>query len=201
MKNLPLVLASSSASRKMILNKLGVPYEVIIPNIEEVVLENESVQDHVLRLAKEKALKAAHDISGKINFTAALIIGCDSVCVLNGEIMSKPENHAAAVQQLRAASGKIIYFYSGLALYNSQTKHLQQGVVKTEVHFKHLSDTSIETYLQKDKPYSCAGSIRAEGLGIILVEKMIADDPNSLIGLPLIKLIEMLEKENFQFLL
>jgi septum formation protein len=198
MKNLSLVLASSSASRKMILNKLGIPYQAIAPDIDETVLPHETVEAHVLRLAKEKALKVTEDIATKT--PAALVIGCDSVCILNGEIMSKPENHAAAVQQLQASSGKVVYFYSGLALYNSQTKNLQQTIVHTEVHFKQLTNELIEAYLQKDKPYCCAGSIRAEGLGIILIEKMIADDPNSLVGLPLIKLVEMLEKENFQFI-
>lgn len=198
MKNLPLILASSSASRKMIVDKLGIPYQVMAPDIDETVFPDESVEDYVLRVSKEKAMKISQDIAA--NISAALIIGCDSVCVLNDTIMSKPENHAAAVQQLQASSGKIVYFYSGLALYNSQTSNLQQTVVRTEVHFKQLTDTIINAYLQKDAPYSCAGSIRAEGLGIILIEKMIADDPNSLVGLPLIKLVEMLEKEKFQFM-
>ena len=113
--------------------------------------------------------------------------------------MSKPETHEAAVAQLQASSGKIIYFYSGLALYHSGRQHLQQKVVRTEVHFKSLSAELIEAYLQKDQPYHCAGSIQAEGLGIILIDKMIADDPNSLVGLPLIELIKMLENEHFQF--
>lgn len=191
--NLPLVLASSSASRKMILNKLGVTFKTVSPDIDETVWPSEEVKAHVLRLAKEKALKGAED------YPAALIIGCDSVCVLDGKIVSKPEDHEAAVAQLKACSGKIIYFYSGLALYNSKTKNLQQTVVTTEVHFKVLNDALIETYLKKDQPYHCAGSIQAEGLGIILVEKMIADDPNSLIGLPLIELIGMLERERFAF--
>ena len=193
-----LILASSSPSRKMILNKLQIKYEAVSPDINEEVLPNERVEDHVLRLSKEKALKVAESVY----YTAfpALIIGCDSVCVLNNQIMSKPENHEKAVAQLQASSGKIVYFYSGLSLYNAVTQNLQQELVRTEVHFKTLSDELIETYLQRDKPYYCAGSIQAEGLGVILIEKMIADDPNSLIGLPLIALIRMLEKERFAFL-
>ena len=193
-----LILASSSSSRKMILTKLGVPYQIIVPDIDETVLDGETVEGHVLRLAKEKALKVAQDIAH--DTADALIIGCDSVCVLNGHIMSKPENHATAVAQLQASSGKIVYFYSGLALYNVRTKNLQQDVVRTEVHFKTLSHDTIEHYLQKDQPYHCAGSIKAEGLGIILVEKMLADDPNSVVGLPLIALIRMLEQEQFPLL-
>lgn len=193
-----LILASSSPSRKMILNKLQLSYEAISPDIDESLLTNESVQAHVLRLAKEKALKVASDLPKET--LPAFVIGCDSVCVLNDEIMSKPETHENAVKQLEASSGKIIYFYSGLTLYNASTKKLQEKIVRTEVHFKQLSKELIETYLQLDKPYHCAGSIRAEGLGIVLINKMIADDPNSLVGLPLIALIEMLENEGFQLM-
>lgn len=192
--NPALILASSSASRKMILDKLELPYETIKPDIDEAILEGEEVEAHVLRLAKEKALKVADSIPN------ALIIGCDSVCILNDQIMSKPETHDAAVAQLQASSGKVIYFYSGLALYNSATQNLQQSVVRAEVHFKTLTPELIEAYLQKAQPYQCAGSIKAEGLGILLIDKMIADDPNSLVGLPLIELIRMLENENFDIL-
>lgn len=192
--NRPLILASSSSSRKMIMDKLGISYQAISPDIDEVVLPNEKVEAHVLRLAKEKALKVAESAKD------SLIVGCDSVCVLDGKIVSKPESHENAVLQLKACSGKVIYFYSGLVLYNSKTKSLQQEVVKTEVHFKKLQDDLIERYLKKDQPYHCAGSIQAEGLGIILVEKMLADDPNSLVGLPLIALIKMLEHEKFSLI-
>lgn len=194
---LKLILASSSPSRKMILNKLQLDYRAISPDIEEKVLPDETVGDHVLRLSREKAMKVAEDFLP--SDSPAFIIGCDSVCVLNNQIMSKPETHQNAVAQLQASSGKIIYFYSGLSLYNTATKNLQQELVQTEVHFKVLSNELIETYLLKDKPYYCAGSIQAEGLGILLIDKMIADDPNSLVGLPLIALIRMLEQEGFAF--
>lgn len=194
---LKLILASSSPSRKMILNKLQIKYEAISPDIDEAVLPNEDVEAHVLRLSQEKAMKVAECFSE--TSSPALIIGCDSVCVLNGAIVSKPETHENAVAQLRASSGRVVYFYSGLSLYNTQTGALQQELVRTEVHFKLLSDQLIESYLQRDKPYYCAGSIQAEGLGVILIDKMIADDPNSLIGLPLIALIRMLEKEGLLF--
>ena len=199
MKNNPLlILASSSSSRKMILDKLGVPYQTLSPDIDEQVLAGETVEGHVLRLSKEKALKIASDIMH--TSSQALIIGCDSVCVLNGEIMSKPENHETAIAQLQAASGKVVYFYSGLTLYNSKNNTCQQEVVRTEVYFKSLSQAMIEAYLKKDQPYHCAGSIKAEGLGIVLVEKMLADDPNALVGLPLIALIRMLEAEGFSLI-
>ena len=189
-----IILASSSSSRKMILNKLQLPYQAISPEIDEQVLEGEGPEAHVLRLAKNKALKVSKDLKG------ALVIGCDSVCVLNGKIVSKPENHAEALQQLKDSSGKIIYFYSGLVLYNTQVEKFQEAVIKTEVHFKVLSEPLIEAYLKQDQPYQCAGSIKAEGLGVVLIKKMIADDPNSLVGLPLIKLIEMLENEGVKLL-
>ncbi len=188
-----LILASSSSSRKMILDKLQLAYEVIPPDIDESVLPNEVVNDHVLRLASEKAMKIANNLPHEK--LPALIIACDSVCVLNDEIVSKPETHENAIKQLMAASGKIVYFYSGLVLYNTKTNFFQKDLVKTEVHFKSLSYELINAYLKKDRPYYCAGSIQAEGLGVILIKKMIADDPNSLIGLPLISLIAMLEKE------
>jgi len=197
--NLNLVLASSSPSRKMLLDKLQIPYETYTPDIDESVLPEETPEHHVLRLSKNKALKIAEQLNSnnhKNNNKNYLIIGCDSVCVLNHQIMSKPENHLDAVSQLRASSGKIIYFYSGLSLYNTHTQRLQQEVVTTEVHFKKLSEVLIQAYLKKDQPYHCAGSVKAEGLGIILFNKIVSDDPNSLIGLPLIALIKMLENES-----
>ena len=187
-----LILASSSPSRKMILDTLGIPYDIQIPHIQEDVHLHETPEEHVLRLSKEKAVAIANRINHDVT---ALIIGCDSVCVLKGEIVSKPETHDRAVAQLQAASGQCVYFYSGLSLYNTKTNHLQQEVVCTQVYFKKLSQALIEAYLEKDKPYHCAGSLRAEGLGIILIEKLVSEDPNSLIGLPLIALIRLLEKE------
>lgn len=114
--------------------------------------------------------------------------------------MSKPESHPEAVHQLQASSGKVIFFHTGLVLLNSKTNTLQKEVVTTEVHFKPLSDELIEAYLLRDQPYGCAGSIKVEGLGVILIDKMIADDPNSVVGLPLIKLVEMLGRAQFQLL-
>lgn len=186
---LPLILASSSSSRKMLLDKLNFPYRAVAPDIDETVLKNETAEKHVLRLAEAKAKKIAEIEKN------ALIIGCDSVCVLNRKIVSKPENHNEAFRQLKAASGKIIYFYSGLVLCNSETKKTQKKSVKTAVHFKKLSDKMIEDYLKMDQPYHCAGSIKIESLGIFLIKKMVSEDPNSVIGLPLIVLITMLENE------
>jgi MAF protein len=171
-----------------------VPFAQAIPNIDESVLPNENPIDHVLRLAITKAQKIAD------THKEALVIGADSVAILNNEIVSKPESYDIAVQQLQHASGNIIYFHTGLALVNSKTGHIQSTVETIKVHFKTLSIASIKAYLEKDQPYDCAGSIKAEGLGIALIEKFDCEDPNSLIGLPLIKLIKMLEQENFHIL-
>lgn len=193
-----LILASSSPSRKMVLNKLNIAYQAISPDIDEALLPNETVEKHVIRLAQEKALKVAEALSH--DKSPMLLIGCDSVCLLDGQIVSKPEIHENAVKQLKASSGNVIFFYSGLVLYSTKSKNLQREVIRTEVHFKKLSDKLIESYLQAEKPYNCAGSIRAEGLGIILMDKIIADDPNSLVGLPLIALVNMLQNEGYAIL-
>jgi MAF protein len=186
-----LILASSSKSRFHILSKLQVPFAQVIPDIDESVLPNEQPIDHVLRLATSKAKKVAESHKN------ALIIAADSVAILNNEIVSKSETYENAVQQLQHASGNIIYFHTGLCLMNSKSGNIQTTVETIKVHFKKLSDQTIKAYLKKDKPFDCAGSIKAEGLGIALIEKFDCDDPNSLIGLPLIKLISMLEKEGF----
>ena len=186
-----LILASSSKSRFHILSKLQVPFAQVIPDIDESVLPGEEPIAHVLRLAVNKAKKVAETHQN------ALIIAADSVAILNNEIVSKPETYENAVKQLQHASGNIIYFHTGLCLINSKTGNIQTAVETIKVHFKQLSLQSIKAYLEKDKPFDCAGSIKAEGLGIALIEKFDCDDPNSLIGLPLIKLISMLENEGF----
>ncbi|MDO8953238.1 MAG: nucleoside triphosphate pyrophosphatase [Gammaproteobacteria bacterium] len=186
-----LILASSSKSRFQILSKLQLPFAQVIPDIDESVEPNEKPLAHVLRLATQKAQKVAE------SHPNALIVGADSVAILNNEIVSKPASHEDAVRQLHHASGNSIYFHTGLALVNSNNGRIQTCVETIKVHFKQLSLASIEAYLEKDKPYDCAGSIKAEGLGIALIEKFDCEDPNSLIGLPLIKLISMLEKEGF----
>lgn len=184
-----LILASSSPSRYQILSKLQIPFAQVAPNIDESVLPGEGPIDHVVRLAKTKALTAA-----KLHKNA-LIIGADSVAILNNEIVSKPETYDNAVKQLQHASGKCIEFHTGLALVNSDTGNIQTSVETIKVHFKSLSLETITAYLEKDKPYDCAGSIKAEGLGIALIKKCECLDPNALIGLPLIRLVDMLEKE------
>lgn len=189
--NPKLVLASSSPFRKSLLERLQIPFEAVNPDIDEAPSIGESPEDLVERLAREKA-KAIASI-----YQDALIIGSDQVALHGDRIIGKPHSHENAVAQLRTASGKKIQLFTGLALINTSSKTIQSDVVPYTVHFKELSDHVIESYLRKEKPYNCAGSVRAEGLGIALLKRFEGDDPNALIGLPLIRLVSMLEKEGF----
>ena len=186
-----LVLASPSPFRKAILEKLGIEFDTASPETDEMALENESPQALVERLSIAKA-KAIADISDN-----ALVIGSDQVSVINGEIIGKPHTHENAVKQLQNASGKTVRFFTGLCLYNSRTGQYQSEVVPFNVVFRNLTDQQIEHYLRKEEPYNCAGSFKSEALGIVLFEKLEGDDPNTLMGLPLIRLVKMLEQENF----
>lgn len=149
----------------------------------------------VTRLAQAKAQSLA------TRFPNHLIIGSDQVCVLDGEITGKPHTEENARRQLRKASGSIITFYTGLALYNSASGHLQTECEPFDVHFRHLSDKEIEGYVRKENPLQCAGSFKSEGLGITLFERLEGRDPNTLVGLPLIALCQMLRRENHNPLL
>lgn len=189
-----LVLASSSPFRRQILDKLNLDYECHLPDIDESPLNNEQAIDLVERLAIAKAQAVAEA------YPNALIIGSDQVAVIDGKIVGKPHTHEKAAQQLKSASGNAVTFYTGLALHNNATGDTQSEVVPFSVHFRELSDGMIEKYLQAEKPYNCAGSFKSEGMGIALFEKLEGDDPNTLIGLPLIRLIRMLENENFPVL-
>ena len=189
-----LVLASTSPFRKTILEKLGVTFEVVSPEVDETALLNETPQQLVERLAIAKAKAVAENMDG------ALIIGSDQVSVINGEIIGKPHSHENAIKQLQSASGKTITFYTGLCLYNSSTNQYQSEVVPFNVVFRELTEEQIEHYLKKEKQYNCAGSFKSEALGIVLFEKLEGDDPNTLMGLPLIRLVKMLEKEDFTIL-
>ena len=185
-----LVLGSTSPFRREILNKLELDFETAAPDIDESALENETPEQLVLRLAEQKARAVGKD------FTEHLIIGSDQVAVIDGEILGKPHTHERAVEQLSNASGKTVRFYTGLCLYNSATNVAQSEAVPFDVVFRKLNTSQIENYLEKEKPYKCAGSFKSEALGITLFEKLLGDDPNTLIGLPLIRLVAMLEKEN-----
>lgn len=189
-----LVLASSSPFRQEILKKLGVTFETASPDIDESRLENETPKQLVTRLAEHKA----RAVSGL--FPQHLIIGSDQVAVIDNEILGKPHTHERAVEQLRNASGKTVRFYTGLCLYNSENNISQSEAVPFDVVFRKLGQSQIENYLLAEKPYNCAGSFKSEALGIALFEKLLGDDPNTLIGLPLIRLVAMLEKQGFNII-
>jgi len=191
MPNPRLILGSSSPFRKILLERLMLPFETANPNIDETPLEGETPIKLVERLAIAKAQEIA-----KTN-PNSLIIGSDQVALHGKEIVGKPHTHERAVEQLKTASGKKIELFTGLALINSITGSIQSEVVPFTVHFKKLSESTIERYLRKEKPYNCAGSVRSEGLGVVLFERFEGDDPNALIGLPLIRLVAMLENQDF----
>ena len=186
-----LILASTSPYRKALLERLQVQFLCDSPDIDESPLAGESVEDMVVRLAEFKA----EAVAGK--YPDALIIGSDQSAVLEGEILTKSGNFENAVKQLQKASGKRIVFQTGVCLLNTQTGNIQTACVPYTVVFKPLTREMIEHYLKKEQPYNCAGSFKSEGLGIALFDKFEGDDPNALIGLPLIKLIAMLENEGF----
>lgn len=186
-----LVLASTSPYRRMLLEKLGIPFECAAPEVDETPQPGESPRHLVMRLAKEKAQSLA------ARYPAHLIIGSDQVCVLDGEITGKPHTEENACQQLLRARGTIVTFYTGLALYNSATGHLQTECEPFDVHFRHLSEQEIVDYVRRERPLNCAGSFKSEGLGIALFDKLDGRDPNTLVGLPLIALCQMLRREEY----
>ena len=191
---LPLILGSSSPFRAQLLTKLGIPFKVVAPHIDEHPLDNEKPQKLACRLSEQKAYAVAKKHS------PALIIGSDQVATLDNNIIDKPNNHQNARQQLIAASGKTMVFFTGLALLNSQSGNIKSLVETFAVSFRDLSIDEIDFYLRFDKPYQCAGSFKSEGLGISLCNQLSGDDPNSLIGLPLIKLTELLKAEGVNVL-
>jgi len=189
-----LVLGSTSPFRKALLERLHIDFICDAPDIDETPLHNEDVEKMVMRLSVAKA----EAIAG--NHSHALIIGSDQSAVLNGEKLSKPGNFENAFKQLTRASGQKITFQTGLCLLNTETGNIQSTCVPYTVVFKELTAKMIENYLHKEKPYNCAGSFKSEGLGIALFERFEGDDPNALIGLPLIQLVNFLDNEGFSIL-
>lgn len=185
----PIVLASSSPYRRELLAKLQLTFECYTPAIDETPLPDELASDLVTRLSQQKARSVAQ------HYPQHLIIGSDQAASLQGEILGKPGSHSAALEQLSACSGKVVTFYTAVCLLNSQTGTMQNSVVPFEVSFRPLNRATIERYLRAETPYDCAGSFKAEGLGIALFETLHGDDHNALIGLPLIALVTMLARE------
>ena len=181
-----LVLGSSSPFRATLLGKLNLPFITVSPDIDESPQQKETPTALVERLAQQKAMAIAADHSH------ALIIGSDQVAVINGNILGKPGTHDKALEQLKLASGKTVRFVTGLALYDARRDKMQSLVEPFDVTFRTLTDNEIEAYLLAEQPYQCAGSFKSEGLGICLFDQLSGDDPNSLVGLPLIQLTRLL---------
>jgi len=189
-----LVLASTSPFRRDLLNRLGISFKTANPQTDESPLPGESPENTALRLSEAKARAVAH------LFPDALIIGSDQVAILDGQVYGKPGTHDNAVRQLQTMRGKTVNFYTGLCLLDAKSGTAQICGIPTLVTFRNLTDGEIENYLRREQPYNCAGAAKSEGLGIAIIARMQGDDPNALIGLPLIALCDLLRKAGFPVL-
>jgi len=183
---LTIVLASSSPYRAQLLERLGLPFVQDAPEIDETRRPGEKAPSYVERLARQKAAVTAARHAG------ALVIGADQCSERGGDILGKPHTPQRAVAQLMAASGQVVTLWTGVALHDGRSGQTTGRVVPFRVHFRTLSREAIERYVTADQPIDCAGAFRAEGLGISLFERLEGDDPNALIGLPLIALTDLL---------
>ena len=184
-----IVLGSSSPFRKQLLSQILTDFITCSPDIDETPLSAETPQQLVERLALQKAEAVA------VEHPQALIISSDQVSILDGRINGKPGNFENAFSQLKSSSGNRVTFLTSLCLYDAKTKQFLLDTEPFAVHFRELNDDEIARYLEKEAPFNCAGSFKSEGLGIALFKKLEGDDPNSLIGLPLIKLVAMLKQK------
>jgi len=196
--SLPLLLASSSIYRQQLLEKLQLPFSMASPDIDESLRAHEDPRGYVQRLAIEKAKALANDYPNHI------IIGSDQCAVLEVDgqqvILGKPHTVENALKQLSQASGKQVTFLTGLCVFNSQTQQEVSLVEPFSVHFRTLTQAQIERYIEQESPLDCAGSFKSEGLGIRLFSALEGRDPNSLIGLPLIALVDLLEQQGIEVL-
>jgi septum formation protein len=185
----PLVLASTSPYRRELLHRLGIPFAIANPGVDEAALPAETPVDTAQRLAEAKARAV------RVEHPRALIIGSDQVAYADGRVFGKPGNRERAMEQLRALRGRSVTFHTALCLFNAASGRVQLEGVPVEVRFRHLADDELGRYLDREPAFNCAGSARYEGLGISLLEYLRGDDPNALIGLPLIALCRMLRNE------
>lgn len=192
---LPLYLASTSVYRQQLLSKLTAAFTAVKPDVDETPLPAETASQLVHRLALAKANSIASTLQ------CGLVIGSDQVAVFANEIIGKPHTTENAVKQLTRFSGNTVTFLTGLALVNADTGRAQVVVEPFDVTFRHLSDAEIDAYIAKEQPLDCAGSFKSEGLGITLFSSLNGNDPNSLIGLPLIRLNALLLNEGVNVLL
>jgi len=188
----PLILASASAYRRELLQRLGVPFAVVVPAIDESPLPGEHPAEVAVRLAQAKARAVAPANP------QALIVGSDQVAEFAGQAMGKPRDRNHALDMLRAMRGQTIVFHTALALLNAGTGRLHSALVDVATTFRTLDDRALAAYVDRDQPYDCAGAMRVETLGILLCTRVASDDPTALIGLPLIRLTDMLLAEGVQ---
>ena len=190
----PLVLASTSPYRKRLLERLGIGFDVVAPELDEHALRGEAPADTACRLADAKARAVA------TRYAQALVIGSDQVADADGVAISKPGDHRSAVAQLATLSGRTIVFHTAVALVDAASGRGQLRLVDVRSTFRALSPSAIERYLRREQPYDCAGAVKSEALGIALFERIESDDPTALIGLPLIALVDMLREEGVDVL-
>jgi septum formation protein len=189
-----LVLASSSSYRRALMERLGLPFSVVAPEIDEAVRDGEPPAATSVRLAEAKARAVA------VRHPFALIVGCDQVAACDGFAIGKPRDRDDALAQLKAMRGRTIVFHTALALLNARTNRCQTALVDVASTFRVLDDEQLAAYIDRDQPYNCAGSVKCESLGIALFSRIASDDPTALIGLPLIRLTDMLTAEGMQIL-
>ncbi len=190
----PVVLGSSSRYRRELMERLRIPFSVAVPDVDETPHAGETPRNLALRLALAKAHAVAQ------LYPEAVVIGSDQVADLAGQPLGKPGEHARAVQQLRQMRGKTVIFQTALAVVCLSTGFEQVDLAEVRVVFRDLSDEEIESYLQAEKPYDCAGSAKSEGLGIALLESIDNDDPTALVGLPLIRTSRLLRQAGIKLL-
>lgn len=190
----PLILGSTSRYRKELLARLGIPFEVAAPEVDETPQTNETPKDLAMRLAFAKARAVAS------KYPDAVVIGSDQVADLEGLALGKPGNHANAVKQLQRMRGKTVIFQTALSVICLATGFEQTDLAAVKVTFRDLTDAEIESYLQAEEPYDCAGSAKSEGLGIVLLAAIENDDPTALVGLPLIRTCHMLRAAGVRLL-
>jgi len=194
MRNPPLILASTSRYRRDLLSRLGLAFEVAAPGVDETPLPAEAPRATALRLAEAKARAVA---AGR---REGLVIGSDQVAECDGEAVGKPGTHERAVAQLERLAGRTVVFHTGVALVNAATGQARVVCVDVASTYRPLSLHEIERYLYREQPYDCAGSVRSEGLGVALFERIVSDDPTALVGLPLIAVARMLREEGVEVL-
>jgi septum formation protein len=190
-----LVLGSTSRYRRALLERLGLPFTVAAPDLDEAALAGESPAQTAMRLAQAKARAVA------ARYPDALVIGSDQVADCAGQPVGKPGGREQAVTQLRALSGKTVVFHTGVALVDAASGRCRAALVDVVSTFRSLSAGEIDAYLDREEPYDCAGSVKSEGLGIALFDRIESDDPSALIGLPLIALTRLLREEGVDVLM